>query len=323
MKANFLDLHAAADFLGPGAIEINRYQTEITDIVRRRGVFGQRMKQVPATGHPSRFFEETAIASPTAAQAFVDPRNIQPTLQAPTRVERSLPLKALVSQINYNLFDIEVGSQQSQFAYLQAKDLTDTVEGLLRTHDKALWNGNDTSLSAPTTPQYYGATAQINDGGNVATIAVGASIVDGLKSTIAQMVANTTYEVRPTAIYANPVLLDLIDRELKAAFNIVLSTTEVAGGIRVKTLSTQAGDLPLIPEWTLGYTGSPGSGTAVLPAYIVSEEMIEYHWLTDPNPRVFQLGLSGSLANQHVVVKFGGVVVKGASYAHFKVNVDR
>jgi hypothetical protein len=69
MKANFLDLHAAADFLGPGAVEIDRYQTEITDIVRRRGVFGQRMKQVPATGHPSRFFEETAIASPTGIQA--------------------------------------------------------------------------------------------------------------------------------------------------------------------------------------------------------------------------------------------------------------
>ncbi len=60
MNAQFLDLHAAADFLGPGAIEVNRYQTEITDIVRRRGAFGQRVKQVPATGHPSRFFEETA-----------------------------------------------------------------------------------------------------------------------------------------------------------------------------------------------------------------------------------------------------------------------
>jgi hypothetical protein len=82
MKANFLDLHAAADFLGPGAVEVNRYQNEITDIVRRRGVFGQRIKQVPATGHPSRFFEEMAIASPTAAQAFVDPRNIVPTSQA-------------------------------------------------------------------------------------------------------------------------------------------------------------------------------------------------------------------------------------------------
>ena len=323
MKANFLDLHAAADFLGPGAIEIDRYQTEITDIVRRRGVFGQRMKQVPATGHPSRFFEETAIASPTAAQAFVDPRNIQPTLQAPTRVERSVPLKALVSQINYNLFDMEVGTQQSQFAYLQAKDLADAVDGVLRTHDVALWNGNDTSLSTPTTAQYFGAIGQIEAGGNSATIATNASIVDGLKSTIAQMVASSSYEVRPTAIYANPVLLDLIDREMKAEFNVVLSTAEITGGLRVKTLSTQAGELPLIPEWALPYTGTPGSGTAVLPAYIVSEDMIEYHWLTDPNPRVFMLGLPNSLTTESVVVKFGGVVVKGASYAHYEVKVNR
>ena len=69
MKAQFIDLQAAADFLGPGAIEVNRYQTEIFDIVRRRGAFGQRVRQVPATGHPSRFFEQTAIDSPTAAQA--------------------------------------------------------------------------------------------------------------------------------------------------------------------------------------------------------------------------------------------------------------
>lgn len=323
MKANFLDLHAAADFLGPGAIEIERYQTEITDIVRRRGVFGQRMKQVPATGHPSRFFEETAIASPTAAQAFVDPRNIAPTLQAPTRVERSVPLKALVSQINYNLFDMEVGTQQSQFAYLQAKDLADAVDGVLRTHDVALWNGNDTSLSTPTTAQYFGAIGQIEAGGNSTTIATTASIVDGLKSTIAQMVASSSYEVRPTAIYANPVLLDLIDREMKAEFNVVLSTAQITGGLTVKTLSTQAGDLPLIPEWALPYTGTPGSGTAVLPAYIVSEDMIEYHWLTDPNPRVFRLGLPNTLTTESVVVKFGGVVVKGASYAHYEVKVNR
>lgn len=323
MKANFLDLHAAADFIGPGAVEVERYQTEITDIVRRRGVFGQRIKQVPATGHPSRFFEETAIASPTAAQAFVDPRNIQPTPQAPTRVERSVPLKALVSQINYNLFDMEVGAQQQQFAYLQAKDLADAVEGLMRTHDVALWNGNDTSLSAPTTAQYFGAIGQIDAGGNTTTIANGASIVDGLKSTVAQMVASSSFEVRPSAIYANPVLLDLIDREMKAEFNVVLSTTEITGGLRVKTLSTQAGDLPLIPEWALGYTGTPGSGSAVLPAYIVSEDMIEYHWLTDPNPRVFKLGLPNSLINESVVVKFGGVVVKGVSYAHYEVKVNR
>jgi len=323
MNAQFLDLHAAADFLGPGAVEVNRYQSEITDIVRRRGVFGQRVKQVPATGHPSRFFEQTAIASPAAANAFVDPRNIVATVGSPTRVERSVPLKALVSQINYNLFDLEVGQQQAQFAFLQAKDLADSVDGLMRTHDVALWNGNDTSLSAPTTLQYYGAAGQITGGGNVGLVhRADPSIVDGMKAIIAGMVANSSYEVRPTAIYANPVLLDLIDREMKAQFNVVLSTTEIAGGLRVKTLSTQAGDLPLVPEWSLGYTGTPGTD-AVFPTYIVSEDMIEYHWLTDPNPRVFQLGLSGSLAQQMVVVKFGAIVVKGAGYAHYKVNVER
>ena len=323
MKGQFLDLMAAADFLGPGAIEVDRYQTEIFDIVRRRGAFGQRIKQVPATGHPSRFFEETAIAAPTAAQAFVDPRNIAPAAIAPTRVELSVPLKALVGQINYNLFDLEVTSQQSQFAYLQAKDLADTVDGVLRTHDVALWNGTDTSLSAPTTAQYFGVIGQIEAGGNTTTIATTASIVDGIKSTIAQMVSSAAYAVRPTAIYSNPVLLDLIDREMKAEFNVVLNTVEITGGLRVKALSTQAGELPLIPDWAVPYTGTPGSGTAVLPAYIVTEELIEYHWLTDPNPRVFKLGLPNALTQQMVVVKFGAPIVKGANFAHYQVNVQR
>src|SRR5882672_10373366 len=103
MNANFYDIHSAADYIGPGAVEIPQYQTEITDIVRRRGLFGQRIKQVPATGHPSRFFEETAIPSPSTA-GFVDPRNIVAPLVTPTRVERSVPLKAVVAQLNYNLF---------------------------------------------------------------------------------------------------------------------------------------------------------------------------------------------------------------------------
>ena len=323
MNAKFTDIHATADYIGPGAIEVPLYQTEITDLVQRRGVFGRRIKQVPATGHPSRFFEETAIPSPAASSGFVDPRNIVAPLVNPTRVERSVPLKALVAQINYNLFDIELGKQQSQFAYLQAKDLTDTVDGVLRTHDVALWNGTDTSLSSPTTAQYFGAAGQIVAGGNTATIGTSQSIVDGLKSTVAQMVSNTSFGVRPTAIYANPVLLDLIDREMKSEFNVVLNTKTIDAGFTVKMLSTQAGDLPLIPEWTLGYTGTPGSGSAVLPAYIVTEDLIEYHWLGDPNPRIFQLGVPGSLASQYVVVKFGGVVVKGANYAHYQVLVDR
>jgi len=320
MKGQFVDLYASADYLGPGAIEVDRYQTEIFDIVRRRGAFGQRIKQVQTTGHPSRFFEETAINSPTAAQAFVDPRNIAPVVGSPTRLELAVPLKALVSQLNYNLFDLEVTAQQSQFAYLQAKDLADSVDGLLRTHDVALWNGNDTSLSSPTTTQYCGVIGQFVAGGNTATIGTTASIVDGIKTTIANMVASSSYAVRPTAIYSNPVLLDLIDREMKASFNVVLNTVEITGGFRVKALSTQAGELPLIPDWAIPYTpGSPGT----YPAYIVTEDLIEYHWLSDPNPRVFKLGLPNALTQQMVVVKFGAPVVKGANFAHYQVNVQR
>jgi hypothetical protein len=322
MNANFADIHAAADFIGPGAVEVPLYQTEIFDICRRSAPFGQRIKQVPATGHPSRFFEETAIPNPGAA-AFVNPRSIAPAVVSPTRVERSVPLKAIVSQINYNLFDMELGQQQQQFAYLQAKDLADTVSGIMVTHDVALWNGNDTSLASPTTTQYMGVAAQIAGGGNNVNVTTSMKIVDTIKTTVAQMVASNGYLVRPTAIYANPVLLDLIDQEMKSEYNVVLNSDQITGGFRVKMLSTQAGDLPLIPDWSLAYTGTPGSGSAVLPAYIVTEDLIEYHWLGDPAPRIFQLGLPNSLTHQYVAVKFGAVVVKGASYAHFQVTVER
>src|SRR4029077_14553945 len=103
-------------------------------------------------------------------------------------------------------------------------------------------------------------------------VALNASIVDGIKSTNAQMVSNSSFAVRPTAIYANPVVLDLIDREMKTEFNVVLNTVEITGGFRVKALTTQAGELPLIPDWTIPYSRTPGSGTAVLPAYIVTED---------------------------------------------------
>ena len=156
---------AAADYIGPGAIEVPLYQTEILDIVRRRGIFGQRIKQVPATGHPSRFFEETAIPALRVLR-LCRPAQYRRAPGPPTRVEITVPLKALVAQINYNLFDMELGQQQTQFAYLQAKDLADTVDGVLRTHDVALWNGNDTSLGSPTTAEYFGAAAQIVSGGN-------------------------------------------------------------------------------------------------------------------------------------------------------------
>src|ERR1035438_1321184 len=100
----------------------------------------------------------------------------------------------------------------------------------MEAHDGALWNGNDTSLTTPTTTQYMGAIPQIVAGGLTTTIGTSASIVDGIKSAVAQMVANNGFHVRPTAIYANPVLLDLIDREMKTEFNVVLNSDQITSG---------------------------------------------------------------------------------------------
>lgn len=310
------DISASADYLAPGAIEINRYQQEIFDKVRRRFYFGQRIQQVMATGYPSRYFEQLTI--PTAA--FTPVRALAPSATQPKRIERWLVLKAIVAQINYGLMDIEINQQQGQFAYLEAKDLSDTLDAVLKLHDTALWNGNDNDLLVPNTDQYFGVSGQIASATTVGavtptfTIGASASLVDGVKTAVAQMVARQDYEVKPTSLYMNPLGADQFDQEAKA-FQLYYNETEILPGVIVKAIPTQAGNIPIISDAGLGQLSSPG-GLTQYTMFLLDEQSIEYHWLTSPVPRVFQLGLLGNLAAQFVVLKFGGVVVKGPGYAH-------
>lgn len=309
------EMHAAADFLGPGAIHTPMYQPEILDMVRRRGVLGQRLNEEPATGQPSRYFEQTRIV----VGQFQDPRNLQFTLTGdPTRRERYVRLKAIYGSIGFGLFDVEMTRQQGQFAMLVGKDIEDTVQGVLKTSDLALWNGSDTDLILETTLEYVGLLTQIN---RTATIASSASIVDGIKAEIAALVAQTQFTVRPSAIYINPVLGNLIDSEERLNQRQIPQTVmnTVTGGLLVNAIATQAGLLPLIPEPFLlnGPTGGSvtESGKTDYKAVILTEELVEYHYLTTPEPRVFQLGLEGGLATRYAVVLFGGVVAKGKANA--------
>jgi len=312
-------MQAAADFLGPGAIETPKYESEIVDLVRRRGVLGQRMKMVPATGHPSRYFEQVQIVP----GEFQDPRILQfnPGNQ-PTRRERAVMLKAIYGSINFGIFDVEVTRQQGQFAMLVAKDLTDTIQGVLRTSDKALWRGTDTDLVNPTTLEYVGALNQIN---RTATIASSASIIDGLKAEIASLVANENYDVQPSAIYVHPVLGDLIDQEERLNHRQLPQTTinSVTGGVVVNALATQGGHIPIIPEPYLpgGTASTTESGKNDYKAAILMESMVECHYLTTPEPRVFTLGLEGNLATRYSVVYFNAPVFKGKSNVAQAQNV--
>lgn len=326
VNANFKTLQGAADFLGTGAIEVNIYESEIYDIVRRSSVALQRFKQVRATGHPHRYFEQTAIAT----GAFTDPRAMTPGATGPTRVERTAYIKAIVAQSNISLFDKDVTQQQAQFSYVVAKDINDIVSGIEVTRAKAVWNGNDTSMSTPTTVQYMGLLNQIT---NQFTIAPAASIVDGLKAAVASIFANVDFGARPTAIYVNPVLGDLLDREAKAS-QITFGKTEVVAGVVVKTLSTQAGELPIIgdaflPSSSIAAYGfdAPPAGFQDYFAVIVTEDAIEMPYVSgqtdDQNPRLFQLGLEGNLSGQFVGVKFDCILAKGPSYSHGVVAVQR
>jgi hypothetical protein len=325
--AGFEALSAAADFLGNGAIETNRYESEIVDLVRRESVFFSRVDAKPATGHPHRYFEQIAIAS----GAFTDPRNIAPTPSGPDRVERAAFIKAVTAQTNLSLFDVDVTRMQGQFAGLEAKDIEDIVSAIITTEAPAIWSGSDTSLSAPTTTQYMGLLKQIT---TQAVIAPGASIIDGVKAQVASMAARTDFKVKPTAIYLNPILADLIDREAKAS-KIDLGTVVVAG-VSVKAISTVVGDLPLISEPWL----APGAAATALYGFSAPPTGIRSHWAVivtetliempcvhggdgNTKPRIFQLGLLANLTGQYVGVHFNTVIAKGYSYAHAIVQVQR
>ena len=325
MQAIPMSLQGAADYLGNGAIEVPVFENEIMDLVRRSSVALQRLPSVRATGHPHRYFEQTAIA----AANFTDPRNISPTATGPTRVERSAYIKALVGQTNIGLFDKEVTQQQGQFAEVIAKDIDDIVSSVQVSRANYLWTGNDTSLTTPTTLQYMGLLNQITQ---TSTIAPGASIVDGIKAIVASMVANISYVVKPTAIYCNPVAADYLDREAKAG-NITTGSMLVAG-VQVSTIRTQAGDLPIISEPYIPSSSTSAYGFSAPPTgyknyfmAILDENHIELPYISgneaNPNPRIFQMGLTSALTGQYVAVKFDAVIAKGASYAHAIVAVQR
>lgn len=330
IEARSMDMKAAADFLGPGAIEVPIFEKEITDKVRRSSLALQRFKTIRATGHPHRYLEQTAIATATS----VDPRNLASSGTSPTRVERPAFIKAEIAQTNISMFDKDVTEQQGQFAGVVAKDIDDIISAIQIWRATMLWAGTDTSMSSPTTLQWMGALEQIGTGGgsNTAIIALGSSIIDGLKTQVANLLAQQGYVVRPTAIYMNPILADYIDQEAKAA-HIELRTEKITAGVTVKFISTQAGDLPIIPDPfmpidTTGKYGfsTPASGKNYYAA-IMMEEMTEIPYISgktdDPKPRLFQLGLIGNLAGQFVGVMFDTLVIQGASYAHSLVVVNR
>ncbi len=309
----FTDLQGAADYIGPGAIHLPMFDTNINDLIRDRGALGQRIRNVPATGDPSRWFEVTA----KTGGAFVDKRNLASTPGATSYAQRAVAIKAIISKASYGLFDTEVTDQQGLFN-LVSRELNDRIEDVVTTEDAALWTG-DTAVSPL---QYDGLLKLITKTG---AITKAASIVDGLRTEVAKMVANRAFRVKPTAIYIDPIALDELEKEVKnhatTMKNVLAREVEVVPGLVVPALSTAAGILPLVPENQ--FTATPSGADTLYRAAIVTENLIEYHYVTTSKPRVFKLGTTENLAGVYVIVKFGAPTVRGAGIAHEIVNITR
>jgi len=308
------DLAGAAQIIAPGALIVDDFQKEITDALRRNSVLDARLNYTPATGDFSTYYEQVSLKNGD----FVDPRNPTATPADNQRVPRSAKVKALTNQVNFGHYDLTLAQQQNNFPELKAKDVNDMINGITLAHGKGLWRGTDTALAAPTTLQYVGIPKQIT---NKFTIAPETSIVAGIRAKVAAMVASENYLSRPTAIYIDPIGHYYLEQEQEEAANnnvqiSGLSKTVVAG-LEVMAIMTSAGIIPIIPEpFMLSAVSTTDAGMTEYGIAIVTESMLEYHYVGRKDAFLFELGRAEDLQIKYIGIKYGAPVVKGGAYAH-------
>ncbi|ANY70417.1 hypothetical protein BBD42_30905 [Paenibacillus sp. BIHB 4019] len=320
-EAQFVDIAAAVQFQGPGALITDDFQKEITDSLRRNSVLEGRLNYTPATGDFSTYFEQNTING----GAFVNPRSPSATPTSNVRTPHSLKVKALTNQTNFTHYDVTLGAQQGNFTELQSKDLNDMLNGISLAHGKALWRGSDSSLAVPTTLEYVGLAKQIT---NTFAVSPAASIVASIRAKVAAMVSSELYALMPTAIYIHPIGHHYLEQEQEASGNNQTQISNlrktVVAGLEVMSIMTAAGVLPIIPEPFM--PSAVNATTASNTDYgiaILTEPMVEYHYVGEKGIYLFELGKTSNLAQQFVGIKYGAPVAKGPSYAHAYGTIER
>jgi hypothetical protein len=321
MGAEFIDLKAATDIQGPGALITEDFSKEITDVVRRTSVLDGRIAYIPASGNFSTYYEQNTVNG----GVFVDPRAVTAAATSNARTEHSAKVKAITNQVSFGHYDVTVGKQQNNFPELKAKDLNDMLNAIGLVHGKALWRGTDTSLTTPTTLQYVGIASQIT---NTFTVGATANIVAAICAKVAAMVASENYQLMPSAVYIHPIAHFYLTEEERMASNnttqiSALSKTSIAG-LEVLTIMTAAGLIPIFPEPFMPSAVNGADGTLTdYGVAIVTEKMLEYHYMGEKGMFLFQMGTVTDLKESYVGIKYGVPIAKGASYAHAYGTISR
>lgn len=327
----FISAANVADYNTSHYIHLPVFQEGMLDEIRRDYTILNRIPAVPATGYPSRYWEQTKLPQNTS---FVDVRGggtgftgySKDTIDEDYgRVEKALYLKCQVSRIKFTLFDKEIVQQQGESVAeaLLDKDMRDMIVQFYRKKNDAIWNGTATSPQDSTTIDYCGLLTQI--GTAAATIAstdTTTKISTVIRTEIAKQVADKDWDKKVTAIYANPLTIDILEQELEKEFPGYRfnNQTEILPGVTVTSIVTQAGRIPIIPDTYLPIKDVMGTGesasTVVKKVHhfvLMNEKMVERHYLTTPEPRVYKMGINKELLDDYIAICFDAIVLKGHS----------
>lgn len=299
---------ATADYIGNEGIHVPVFEKTILDNTKKRGVLLQRVGAKPATGHPTRYFERVPHDS---KHAFIDPRKIDHALNTKVDIEeRSAYIKAMVDGITFTKFDREVYNQQgSTFGDFEAHNLSEVITDMLDAQDKAVWTGAATSLMDSSSTEYCSLLTQVTNKG---TIAKDARLVKGIMANVATLMNNAKYNASPTAIYMNPLDVEkLNEQEMDERDKIKIYDTEVVEGLRVPSIMTAAGILPIVAD-----RYCPQNKIAIL-----NEKLIERQYVASATPRIYQLGTEKDLATRFIAVLFDTFIVRGGNYGHMIVDI--
>jgi hypothetical protein len=317
-----------ADYNTGSYIFMPEFQQQWVDLLRRDYTILNRIQSLPATGHPTRYWQQALIAKNAK---FVDPRSLSGNFSSMNedrqRTEHYAPIKAMESRLTFTLFDRQVVQQQQEMAFLLAKDEADWMVDFLQFKNDKLWNGLANKVDAPdnaTTAERLDYCGILNQISTTATVAEGATIADTIRTNIANRKADQTYAAFPTAIYANPVTIDLLEQEVQSlGYNFHQYDYEIIPGIVVSRIATQNGFLPIIADpWIAVLDKSTYYQHRFV---LVNEGLIERHWIGSSEPQVYQMGMTDSILNDRIAVCFDTVIVKGYDKAHVIIskNVDK
>ncbi|PAV40017.1 hypothetical protein CJ260_00850 [Megasphaera sp. ASD88] len=331
INTKFLSAAEVADYNTSHYWEFPQFQPGILDFINRNVTILPRIKTVAATGHPSRYREQAKL--PSNAQ-FVNVRNgvadgsygLTSVNADYGRVEKAAFLKCLVSRIQYTLFDKEVVQQQGITEETLTKDFNDMLADFYMVQNDKIWNGKGTGPDDSSSTEYSGILTQVKTKLSIATpydftTKQGDMVTDQIRAQIAKMLAEAKWNVWPTAVYTDPVMVERItmeERNREGTVQVVPPTMKLANGWEVPTINTPVGNLPLIPDAALKSTADAGKQKHTIA--VVNENLIERHYLTSSTPRIFKMSQDEKLMDDYIAILFDTLVVKGAEQAHFIIE---